>query len=186
MLRIVIALGVLALGGVAANGTAVQTAIFAALLLALVLLRRRRLYFGGSPEAPMFFADENDAQMKAAVQRARGCVGEFVARLEHPQPADSHFAVKVPIRDGDVVEHIWLADVHLDGEEFVGTIGNPPQSVGSIREGQTWRARVDEISDWTFVSADNKMFGNFTLKAAIPALPEARQVEARALFGDLS
>ena len=100
--------------------------------------------------------------MNRAIERARAEVSTFVARLEKPQPGDSEFAFKAPIKDGERTEHFWLQSVRHETGHLVGTISNDPEFVRTVKLGDHRRVPVNEISDWMFVS-DGRLVGGYTI-----------------------
>ena len=55
--------------------------------------------------------DRDDAEMNAAISRARSEVDAAIKELQ--SGAVDSFAVKVPIKDRDQTEHFWLKDVRF-------------------------------------------------------------------------
>ncbi|MCL4694588.1 MAG: DUF2314 domain-containing protein [Candidatus Hydrogenedentes bacterium] len=109
---------------------------------------------------------EDDPAMNAAIAEARATLGEFVARMENPEPGDSDFAIKVAITDPNGTEHFWANNVEVIGPGFTATINNDPNIVRSVRLGQRVRARRDDVSDWLYLS-NGRMVGNRTLRVLL-------------------
>ena len=109
----------------------------------------------------------DEAQMEAAIARARREVDEFVKVLA-ARDADS-FSVKAPIKDGNGTEHFWITDVRYEKGEFVGKIGNDPGIVENVKIGQEWRIKKDEISDWMYVRGE-KIHGGYTIDVLLPTM----------------
>ncbi len=107
----------------------------------------------------------DDPAMMAAVQQARDSVSQFVAMLNDPAQSGSEFHVRKGFVDGDRSETMWLSDVRLDGEEFVGLIGNDPQILTHLQYGAEARVAMTEIRDWMVLEGD-EMHGGFTAKVA--------------------
>ena len=108
------------------------------------------------------YIHKDDPEMKAAWQKAREAVPEFIAALDDPALSDADFYVKKRFEQGDLTEHIWLLDVRVEGEEFVGEVGNDPQIVTTIKLGDTARVAMPSISDW-MIDGD-EMRGGFTVE----------------------
>jgi uncharacterized protein YegJ (DUF2314 family)/ankyrin repeat protein len=114
-------------------------------------------------EPPIIYVDENDAKMAAAMSKARLTVQDFIATLGKPKPAQTSFSVKVPIKDGDHTEHIWLMSIRFRDNQFVGKINNKPDRLMTVKLGDEVRVAPDQISDWMY--ADNgKLVGGFTVR----------------------
>ncbi|MBL9163420.1 MAG: DUF2314 domain-containing protein [Planctomycetaceae bacterium] len=79
--------------------------------------------------------------------------------------------MKVPIADGEAVEHFWLVGVTYQNGEFSGTINNEPGMVSNVQMGDRRQVAKAEISDWLFMR-DGKMHGNYTLRPLLKTMPE--------------
>jgi uncharacterized protein YegJ (DUF2314 family) len=76
------------------------------------------------------------------------------------------YSVKVRIDDGAEVEHVWLDEVSFQDGVFTGRIGNTPEYVKNVKQGDTVSVSKGDITDWGFV-ADDMMWGNFTLRVVV-------------------
>jgi uncharacterized protein YegJ (DUF2314 family) len=119
---------------------------------------------------------EDDREMNAAMQRARAEVTVFVERLQRPQATDRNFSVKVPLRDGDQVEHFWLDDVRHEDGVFHGTLGNDPELVHGHEYGEPVSVSTKDISDWMFVDHDH-LVGGFTIRVIRDRMSPADRAE---------
>lgn len=127
-----------------------------------------------SGENPLMnVAPDNDA-MNAAIARARAEVGRFVARLARPEAGDANFAIKAPLRSGEGSEHVWINEVRVEGDDFVGLIANDPQHVPDVKLGDPWRVARGDITDWAF-DAGERMHGHYTLRVMLPYFPPETQ-----------
>jgi uncharacterized protein YegJ (DUF2314 family) len=120
-------------------------------------------------------------EMEAAISRARSELPRFLEAFTSKAGAD--FSVKVPIRDGEDTEHFWMIDIRLDGNEFVGKIGNEPGTVTTVKFGQEYRIKKDEISDWMYMR-DGKMYGNYTMRPLLRTMPKEEADYYRAMFAE--
>jgi uncharacterized protein YegJ (DUF2314 family) len=118
----------------------------------------------------------DDLAMSRAVERARAEVATFIGRLEKPLPGDRGFAVKAAIMDAGETEHFWLVDVRQRDGQFVGTIGNDPESVKNVKLGDAWHVAANQISDWMFVH-DDRLVGGYSIRVIMDRLsPDERKV----------
>lgn len=102
--------------------------------------------------------------MTAAVAEARATVHQFIDALTSPQATQSGFSVKIPVHDGDLVEHFWVLAVRFEDGQFVGQIGGDPESVSSVKNGDEIRALPNEIDDWMYLD-DRRLVGGYTIRA---------------------
>jgi uncharacterized protein YegJ (DUF2314 family) len=66
----------------------------------------------------------DDLEMTAAIAAARRSLPQFLSVLAHPQSGQTSFLVKAAFRDGEEVEHIWLADLDLSSPRLRGVVAN--------------------------------------------------------------
>lgn len=110
-----------------------------------------------------------DAEMNAAIAKARAGLSTFWTAKEKPAENVDGFALKVRIADGGLIEHFWLVDVAKDGDGYHGTINNMPNLVKSVKLGQRFRFAEDQISDWMFMR-NGKIVGNETMRPLLKQL----------------
>jgi uncharacterized protein YegJ (DUF2314 family) len=125
----------------------------------------------------------DDAEMNAAIAKARATLPDFWKAFDHPSSGDSDFALKVRIADGDAVEHFWLVDLErADGKVF-GTLGNDPQFVTSVKIGDRLEIPEADISDWLFLR-NGKMVGNQTIRPLLKRMPKDEADAYRSILAE--
>jgi uncharacterized protein YegJ (DUF2314 family) len=125
---------------------------------------------------------ESDTLMNNAIKEARSTVDDFVKALRGEIPGTSSHSVKAAVKDGEKVEHFWLVDVKFDGQKFTGKIDNSPQTVKTVKEGESYDVVKGEISDWMYVK-DGVAVGNRTLRAIFPIMKPEEVVEVKKSLG---
>lgn len=134
-------------------------------------------------ESQKTFSDKYDQEeMKQAVAQARATLGEFLERARHPQPGDEAFNVKVKLTDSGGTEHLWIGDLKLDKEPYSGKITMDAEILRNVKSGQTCVFRLDEISDWMYMS-NGKMQGNHTLRVLLKSMPKEEAEALKAKLG---
>jgi uncharacterized protein YegJ (DUF2314 family) len=123
----------------------------------------------------------DDAEMEAAIRTARGKLGQFWAVFEKPENGEKDFAFKVRIKDSHGVEHFWVTDLRRDNGKVYGKIANDPEFVTSVKIGQEIEIPEEDISDWMYVRND-KMIGNYTLRALFKKMPKAEVEKFKAVM----
>jgi uncharacterized protein YegJ (DUF2314 family) len=123
-------------------------------------------------EPRVFDVAQHDSRMRAAVHEAQRTVGVFILALRHPAAGESDFEVKKPFRQGDVVEHIWLADVTFSGNRFTGYIDNKPRKIKGLKLGDRVSVNANEISDWAFLD-NGRLIGGYTIRVLYMELSAA-------------
>jgi len=117
------------------------------------------------------------AEMEKAVATARTRVGEFITALAKGD-AES-YSVNVPISDVNGSEQFWVGAVTYKDGQFTGRIGNDPEIVQTVKNGQAWTASQEEISDWMF-TVDGKIHGGFTIDPLLATYPKEEADALRA------
>ena len=144
-----------------------HTAVISLLALALAAA-------GGAPAGAQTVLDKirrdeviwlpkGDPDMAAAMHKAREALPQFLALWRAPRASTSHFAVKVGIRDEarDLVEYFWITPfVEKDGR-YSGQIDNDPNTVKTVKLGDTIGFGPEEIVDWLYLDG-GEMRGNYT------------------------
>lgn len=135
---------------------------------------------------PVVMVQNEDPLMVAAIEEARKTADDFIKELEKPSAGTDpdSFAIKVPVKDGERVEHMWLVAVEFQDGKFVGSINNEPRIVKNVKFGQGYTIAKNEISDWMYFKK-GELQGAFTLRAIqeIQRRP-VKPIPNHALLGD--
>lgn len=108
------------------------------------------------------FSDE-DAAFNAAIARARATLPVFHRYLEQVGQDEVHeVKLKAEFRQGEVVEHMWIANVAYDGRVYRGVLESRPVELTNVGHGDVVTVRPDRVSDWMVIVGDDVMLGNFT------------------------
>jgi uncharacterized protein YegJ (DUF2314 family) len=131
--------------------------------------------FSIAPEKlPVIEVPEDDPRMKAATAEARRRWPEFAAAFANRQPKQT-FSVKLPFRDGEHRECMWLSVLSLDGDTIHGKVDNEPVNVTTVRLGSRVRANRQHLIDWLYIGAAG-VVGGFTVKVLQEGLlPPAKE-----------
>lgn len=125
---------------------------------------------------------DND-EIVAAIERARHELPAVLQRLVAGELQDASFTVKIPIKDGDCTEHFWLSEtIYADGK-FSGIINADPQSVTTVKRGDRRTVSIAEVTDWMY-ARNQKMHGNYTLRALLSRMPPHEAAQYRALLAE--
>ncbi len=123
----------------------------------------------------------DEAEMEAAIARARSEVDTFIAKMNAGEGED--FGVKVPITDSNGTEHFWLGEITYANGVFKGVIGNDAGIVQNVTLGQSWEVKKEEISDWMYMK-NGKMHGNYTMRPLLKTMPEEEAALFRAMLAE--
>lgn len=126
-------------------------------------------------------SDYDEAEMDAAIEKAKATIDVFVKELKDPTGEDH--AVKVGISDSKNTEYFWMSDLTFDGTQFKGTINNEPMLVDNVEEGQSWSVAKADAVDWMFTK-DGKIHGNRTMVPLLKSMPKAEADAFREMLAD--
>ena len=124
-----------------------------------------------SQPSRVFFAADSDPEMQAACEKARATFRYFWRELAWERrrivPGLNLACVKAPFSDGERantehaksedappnVEQMWLEDVDFDGQFVKGVLLNTPNWLKSVKQGDSARFHLNEISDWMYAGS---------------------------------
>jgi uncharacterized protein YegJ (DUF2314 family) len=128
-----------------------------------------------SQPSPVFMSDNDDPEMQRAFENARATFRYFWREVAWERrrivPALDLACVKAPFSDGEQaartegtpdVEHMWLSEVDFDGRFVSGVLLNAPNWLKTVKEGDSARIPLGEISDWMYVIS-SEVFGAYTV-----------------------
>lgn len=126
---------------------------------------------GGGFPGIVTIADD-DERMNNAMEKARLTLEYFRESLLFPRPEQSYFSVKVRIEDHGKQEYIWLTSPNFDEEgNLFGIVGNKPQFVNTVKDGQEIGIEAGRIADWMILE-EGRLIGGYTIRAIRDGLPE--------------
>jgi uncharacterized protein YegJ (DUF2314 family) len=127
--------------------------------------------------------NNTDAEMNAAVQKARDTLPDFWSKLETPKDGEADFSLKVEVADeaNGQIEHFWLTDIVRKDGKIVGIISNEPQTVKTVARGQSYEINPEKISDWLY-KRNGKVVGNETMRVLLKTLPAEQAASYRDMY----
>ena len=118
----------------------------------------------------------DDSEMNLAIEKAKLNIDKFDSALKSNNPNFINFSVKKPFKTESGNEHIWISDVVLKGDKYLGVIGNTPEYTSDIKLGDTVLVEKNEISDWMYIE-ENKLRGGYTIRALRNKMSESEKKE---------
>jgi uncharacterized protein YegJ (DUF2314 family) len=115
----------------------------------------------------LMHGNTDDADIRAAMEKARATVGEFLAALQKPSANQKQFLVRkaYPTREAGKQQILWINQVTYDGTLLHGVADDKTAAVGA---GIPLDGKVSfppaEICDWMF-NEDGKAVGGYMLRA---------------------
>ena len=115
-------------------------------------------------EPAIYSVTDEDAQMNAAMQKAKETLPKFTEALLDNRPETRNFALKKAFAtiDGGK-EHIWISNISWQGTQFMGIVGNVPNKIPSLALGDSVSIESDEVSDWMYLEND-VLAGGYTIR----------------------
>lgn len=146
---------------------------------------------GGGSDAPTgdpvtSFSD-GDAEMNAAMAAANASLPAFLANNTSTDGASlNNTGVKVAFETtNDGNEIIWVNPFEWDGgTQMSGLLSNQPNYLGDLNVGDRVEFTTDMVRDWSLITPDGKMWGNFTTRVMIPMLDEETATALGAMLSD--
>lgn len=125
---------------------------------------------------------ESDTLMNQAMETARNSMIQF---LEHYAANDSNetgFALKVMVVDSFGTEHLWVNEIDVTENGYIGIVANEPKFVKAVTYGSEIEFTTEEISDWAYVDSAGVRQGSYTLKVLLPRMPKEEADYYRKMF----
>tara|TARA_R110002072_G_C7978996_1_gene536108 strand:+ start:131886 stop:132713 length:828 start_codon:yes stop_codon:yes gene_type:complete len=126
-------------------------------------------------ESPVFMFDGSDSEMGQASQKARETFRYFWREMAWERrrivPALEVAVVKAAFTDdpgtiptGTEVEceHMWIHEIDFDGDDVSGVLGNSPNGLKSISEGDHVTIPLTQVSDWMY-AIRGRAYGAYTV-----------------------
>jgi uncharacterized protein YegJ (DUF2314 family) len=115
-----------------------------------------------------------DAEMNAAIAKARASLPTFWASYEGHNPSEKGHSLKVRFANpDDNGEHIWMTDVQKRTDNsYSGRFANKPEHLAGKRMGDVAEFKDADISDWMFIR-NGKIAGGETIRVLLTHLPKA-------------
>ena len=149
-------------------------------------------FAAAAPDRPVETKDKTivyragDPEMAAAVEKARQTLPDFWRMFAAPEGDVGQFALKVAVGDPgvNITEHFWLGSLKtLDDGRIEGTINNVPNHVKSVKHGQRYAFKTDDITDWMFYRR-GKIVGGHTIRPLLKRLSKERADQIRLMLED--
>ena len=115
---------------------------------------------------PALLADpvETSPAMVEATQKARETFPDFVEGFRSGN--GSEFSAKFSFTDDQKTERLWVAVDAINGDSILGTLGNKPEIVENMAEGDPVTRTLDELEDWLYMN-EGQMIGGYTVQAML-------------------
>lgn len=132
--------------------------------------------------------DGNSPDIERAMAGARSTFRDFWRELSWERrriiPAYSMCVVKAMFEEAGKVEHMFVDELDFDGTTIFGVLMNEPHGLTGIHQGDRVQvAFAERVSDWMLVTADDRVFGAFTVQVMRASMAERERAEHDAAWG---
>jgi len=122
-------------------------------------------------EPDVFNVSESNNEMKVAIEEARNNIHLFKEALKSDNPNFEYFAIKQKFTGVENDEHIWIGDITIEKENFIGVISNVPIYDKKVKLGDTITIDNEKISDWLYYE-NGIVRGGYTIRVIRESLPK--------------
>ncbi|MEM1383353.1 MAG: DUF2314 domain-containing protein [Pseudomonadota bacterium] len=126
-----------------------------------------------------------DPEMVVAVESARAKLDVFFDLVANPEPNTSDFALRVAVREGQRLEHLWMEACERRGTGLVSCINVSDAQTVAIEAGERYTFSPNDISDWRF-ARDGLIHGAYTTRVALARMPIRNKDQIEAGFAPLT
>ena len=127
--------------------------------------------------------EDDDAEMNAAIAKARETLPQFWQVFAKPERGEGDFALKVKITDPNGTEHFWANDIKRQAGKIMATLTYEPNIVKIVKLGSRIEIPEADISDWMYMR-DGKMVGNHTLKPLLKHMSADEVDKLKSMMAD--
>ena len=97
----------------------------------------------------------------AGAKKARESLMTFVRALGKREKG-KRYLLKVTLKEGDTVEHVWLEPVRWNDPGLLGVLAVDPVEIKKHKKGDVIYPLPADVSDWLILSEDGTKEGGFT------------------------
>lgn len=123
--------------------------------------------------------DRSDPAIIAAREKAQATLPHFLTVLR--DGSATRYAVKVPVVHAEGTDQIWIDNVRIEGDRFVGSVEEEPRPVTKLRKGAILRVKRVEITDWYYVR-DGLTHGAWSIRVLLDRFPKEDAERMRKLL----
>ena len=127
---------------------------------------------------------KDDVEMNKAMAEARAHLPHFWQVMAEAKNGEEDFSIKVRITDGKDVEYFWCTELKLEKGVVTAEVGNEPEHVKTVKEGQRIPVKEADIVDWLYLKND-KMIGNYTSRPLMKSMTKEELEYLKGTLGPL-
>ncbi len=125
-------------------------------------------------ERGVTYVRSDDAEMVAAMRKARATMPQFERALGAPRAGQSGFGLKVSFAHGTGTVQVWLSDPLVGTADVSGVADDEPVELPTLKLGQRVTVARAAVADWKFVE-NGATHGGYTTRVLVARLPEGER-----------
>jgi uncharacterized protein YegJ (DUF2314 family) len=130
----------------------------------------------------IFDIARGNAEIAAAITRARAELPGFFTRTAAPGPGESYFLIKYDLIPEEGREFIWAEVVRREAGATVAKLVNNPRDP-RFRRSQEVRVPDAEVIDWSYAKDGKTVIGAYTTRALLATMSPQDAARTRAAHG---
>ncbi|MBB2794993.1 UNVERIFIED_ORG: uncharacterized protein YegJ (DUF2314 family) [Rhizobium pisi] len=135
-----------------------------------------------------------DPAMAKAHEKSIRELDGFFEKLRNPPAGTDNYSLKLGFKDKDKgvvlttdqmapnVEFMWVYQIEASGDHFTALLGDKPEYINNIKQGDRVEFGKSDIFDWLYVE-DGKIKGNYTACPLLLAGPKEQLDQYREIYG---
>ncbi|WP_176539249.1 DUF2314 domain-containing protein [Rhizobium sp. M1] len=135
-----------------------------------------------------------DPAMAKAHEKSIGELDGFLEKLRNPPAGTENYSLKLGFKDKDKsvvlttdqmapdVEFMWVYQIEASGDHFTALLGDRPEYIHNIKQGDRVAFEKSDIFDWLYVEK-GKIKGNYTACPLLLAGPKEQLDQYREIYG---
>jgi uncharacterized protein YegJ (DUF2314 family) len=128
----------------------------------------------------LVYAKGTDAEVNAAIQRARDTLPVFWRKFEQRGSKGFTLKVAMPTRHGSL-EHIWVDSIERRDGTIRAKLADDPDDIAGAKLGSPVVVDPGRISDWGYL-VDGKLYGHFTTRVLVKRMAPGEAAAVNALL----
>lgn len=133
---------------------------------------------------PLTEFSSSDGEMNAAMATAQDTLPLFLANVTDDEGFNTgNTSLKVAFDTQMGPEIIWVGPFVWDGDQrMAGLLRNQPNFMDGLNAGDRVDFTVEMVRDWSFITDEGILFGNYTTRVMIPELDDATAEQLSAVL----
>ncbi|AIC28528.1 hypothetical protein IE4803_CH03410 [Rhizobium etli bv. phaseoli str. IE4803] len=135
-----------------------------------------------------------DPAMAKAHEKSIGELDGFLQKLQNPPAGTENYSLKLGFKDKDKsvvlttdqmapdVEFMWVYQIEASGDRFTALLGDRPEYIHNIKQGDRVAFEKADIFDWLYVE-NGKIKGNYTACPLLLSGPKEQLEQYREVYG---